>query len=139
MFDTLLIITLFLQALLLVCLLTLRLSNLFFHSLPILADILKKALQLPFLFFFFSFSTVFLDRLPKVLSVYSYRLSLKTHVTNKGHFLMDTLKKNSVRKLPLAFICNACEPWRAIWFSLFIVTSTHSIRKTTRDRNSEIR
>ena len=47
MFDTLLIITLFLLASLLVCLLTLRLSInikhlcLFFHSLPILTDILK--------------------------------------------------------------------------------------------------
>ena len=47
MFDTPLIITLFLLALLLVCLLTLRLSInikhlcLFFHSLPILTDILK--------------------------------------------------------------------------------------------------
>ena len=47
MFDTLLIITLFLQASLLVCLLTLRSSInikhlcLFFHSLPILTDSLK--------------------------------------------------------------------------------------------------
>ena len=47
MFDTLLIITLFLLASLLVCLLTLRLSinikhlRLFFHSLPILTDFLK--------------------------------------------------------------------------------------------------
>ena len=47
MFDTLLIITLFLLASLLVCLLTLRLSInikhacLFFHSLPILTDILN--------------------------------------------------------------------------------------------------
>ena len=47
MFDTLLIITLFLLASLLVCLLTLRLSIsvkhlcLFFHSLPLLTDFLK--------------------------------------------------------------------------------------------------
>ena len=47
MFDTRLIITLFLLASLLVCLLTLRLSInykhlcLFFHSLPILTDFLK--------------------------------------------------------------------------------------------------
>ena len=47
MFDTLLIITLFLLASLLVCLLTLRLSIniihlcLFLHSLPILTDFLK--------------------------------------------------------------------------------------------------
>ena len=47
MFDTLLIISLFLLASLVVCLLTLRLSInikylcLFFHSLPILTDILK--------------------------------------------------------------------------------------------------
>ena len=47
MFDTLLIITLFLLASRLVCLLTLRLSInvkylcLFFHSLPILTDFLK--------------------------------------------------------------------------------------------------
>ena len=47
MFDTLLIITLFLLASLLVCLLTLRLSInvkhlcLFCHSLPILTDLLK--------------------------------------------------------------------------------------------------
>ena len=47
MFDTLLIITLFLLASLRVCLLSLRLSinikhlNLFLHSLPILTDFLK--------------------------------------------------------------------------------------------------
>ena len=47
MFDTLLIVTLFLLASLLVCLLTLRLRInikhlcLFFHSLPILTDFLK--------------------------------------------------------------------------------------------------
>ena len=47
MFDTLLIITLFLQVSLLVCLLTLRSSInikhlcLFFHSLPILTDFFK--------------------------------------------------------------------------------------------------
>ena len=51
MFDTILIITLFLLASLIVCLLTLRLSSnikhlcLFFHSLLILTDILK--FQLP--------------------------------------------------------------------------------------------
>ena len=48
MFDTLLIVTLFLLVSLLVCLLTLRLSTnikhlcLFFHPLPILTDILKS-------------------------------------------------------------------------------------------------
>ena len=55
MFDTLLVITLFLLALLLVCLLTLRLSInikhlcLFFHSLPILTDFLKFQPPPPFI------------------------------------------------------------------------------------------
>ena len=57
MFDTLLIITLFLLASLLVCLLTLRLSInikhlcLFFYSLPILTDFLKFQPPLPFIKF----------------------------------------------------------------------------------------
>ena len=58
MFDTLLIITLFLQASLLACLLTLRSSInikhlcLFFHSLPILTDFLKfQPPPSPFIYF----------------------------------------------------------------------------------------
>ena len=57
MFDTLLIITLFLLASLLVCLLTLRLSinikhlRLFFHLLAILTDFLKFQPPPPFIKF----------------------------------------------------------------------------------------
>ena len=87
MFDTLLIITLFLLTSLLVCLLTLRLSInikhlcLFFHSLPILTDILELRPPIYFELPFIKFNK---DLQPPV---YFDNTTLPLHPTPPPHFL----------------------------------------------------
>ena len=66
-----------------------------------------KALQLP-LYFFFSFSLAFLDRLAIVFYLCFSRLLLKTHMTSTKLFSFDTLKKTAVKNTPVVLICNAC-------------------------------
>ena len=34
-------------------------------------------------------------------------------------------------------MCDACDPWYALWFNLFMVTSNHSARKSTNNWNLE--
>ena len=55
------------------------------------------------------------------------------------NFIERTGKKNSTRDVLLVVIPGTCGPWHVMCFSLFTVTSIHSIRKRTRNRNLETR
>ena len=71
---------------------------------------------------------------------YFFMLLLKTHATSIGLISLNTLeKKNSTRDVLLVVIPGTCGPWHVMCFSLFTVTSIHSIRKRTRNRNLETR
>ena len=51
--------------------------------------------------------------------------------------LIGLTEKDSVRRVSLVLIRDASGSWQAIYFSLFTVTSIHSIQRGTRNRNSE--
>ena len=96
-----------------------------------------KALPLFVIFFSFSFKSVFLGGLAKVF--YFFMLLLKTHVTSTRLISLNTLEKKTTRDVLLVVIPGTCGPWHVMCFSLFTVTSIHSIRKRTRNRNLETR
>ena len=58
-----------------------------------------------------------------------YRLLPKTRKTSTGLISLDPLKKVCVSNIFEDVICNSCDTWHAVCFSLFTVASIHSIRK----------
>ena len=91
----------------------------------------QKALLLS-VYFFFSFSSVFLDRLAIDLYL-SFSISLiKMRLTTTRLFSLEALKKN-LNNVPVVAICYACGPWSVMCFILFTIISIHSIRKRTSD------
>ena len=70
-----------------------------------------ESFAIAFLYFlFFSFSSVFLERLTRVLS-------------------FNAKKRVSVRNVPLVVLRDVCGPWDTTCFGLFILTSIHNIQK----------
>ena len=95
--------------------------------------VMQKALQLPLYFFLFSFSSVFLERL--VTSVY---LCYPRHVwVVPGFFHYSTPKSNLITYITLAVFWDACGSWRAMRFSLLLITIIHNIKKEQETVNSQ--
>ena len=62
-----------------------------------------------------------------------HQLLPKTRVTSTGLIVMDTLKNLSVKNVPYIVICRKCGSQLSMCFSLFTLTSIHSIRKIIRN------
>ena len=103
-------------------------------QLPLLRlRVTEKTLQLPLYFFFFSFSPVLLGSFTIMFYLCLSRLQPKKRMTSFKHFALDTLKKHSVTNIPVIATYDAYARWDAMCFSLFKVTSIHSISKRIRD------
>ena len=61
-------------------------------------------------------------------------LLLKMYATSSGLISLKALKKKSVRNVPQVFIPDTCGPRHVMCFSLYTITSIHSIRKRRRNR-----
>ena len=61
---------------------------------------------------------------------------LKTRVSSTRLFSLSTPKANLITYITLVVFWDACGSWRAMRFSLFMITSIHSIKKRT--RNSQL-
>ena len=93
--------------------------------------ITQKALLLS-VYFFFSFSSVILERLAIDLYLSFSRSLIKTRLTSTRLFWLEALKKN-LNNVPVVAICYTCGPWSVMCFILFTATGIHSIRKRTSD------
>lgn len=90
-----------------------------------------KHFALP-LFSFFFFSLLFWDWLPKVINVWFTQCYQKQMLPVQ---CKDTLNEVCVSNVLQYVICSASDLCHAVCFSLFMVTSIHSVRKSTKNRN----
>ena len=91
-----------------------------------------------FFFFPFSLSLFFLDRLSKFFH-WLLMICYSRSVTKIEPFWLDTRKKVGVTNVFKDVTCDAYDPCDTMYFTLFTVTSIHSILQITKIRNSETR
>ena len=96
-----------------------------------------KSFAIAFLFssFYFFFLSLFLDGLLKAF-LRMFHDSLPRKLAVKIRFVtLDTIKKVSLNNIFQDFLCDACDPYYAMCFTLLTITSIHSIWKITKMRN----
>ena len=86
-------------------------------------------MQIPF----FPSRRFFRNRLPKVFLSMFHHLLPRKRVTKIGLILLGKLKKVYVKIVLSVVTHDACFTWQSMYFSLFTVTSIHSIPKRTKN------